>query len=404
MKATSFLVGFLIASCLIWTTQPAFAQFDPSKNQRPNQATPLQPKVKPQDGSEPRVATNTYTPTVPGTNSTTNLAATPSTIESKARTTDAQVESFAPGQTLALVGGYPIFVSDMSVEMSALIKQFLGGAPKHVIDQQRPVLIRKLLPKYVDSKLMYVDVIQNLPKEANLEKIFESASKQFDENVLPIIMEQSGAKSAAEMDALLRAQGSSLRLMRKSWSENELTKFMTREKIETDPEITRKELLDYYQDNRSEFEVVAKAKWEEIMVRFSKFPDKLNAKKAIAEMGNKIVGGANFQAVARKESHGLNAAEGGQYDWTVKGSLVSTELDKAIFDLPLNHLSEIIETKLGFHIIRITERQEAGITPFTEAQPEIRKKLVEQKQEQVFREHLESLRKKIPVEILIEDE
>ena len=314
------------------------------------------------------------------------------------------MESFEPGQTLAIVGGHPVFVSDMAMEVNQILERFMTGAPKHIIDEQRPLLIRKLLPKYVDQKRMYVDVIANLPKEANLESIFSTAGEQFDEHVLPVLMEQAKAQSAAEMDAILRSQGSSLRLMRKSWTENELTKFMTREKVKVDQEVSRQELLDYYRENQSLYEIQAQARWEEIMVRFKSFPDRMSAKKALADMGNRIVNGANFAAVARKDSQNINASEGGKYDWTRKGSLAATELDEAIFNLPLNRLSEIIETRSGYHIIRVLERQDAGFKDFGEAQSDIREKLQEKKNEDAFQEHLKKLRNSIPVEYLIDQE
>ncbi len=319
------------------------------------------------------------------------------TVESE----NGSVESFEPGRTLAIVGGHPIFVSDMSLEVAQILDRFLGNAPESVKREQREQLIERLLPKYIDSKLLYVDVLAGLPAEADLEKIFESAGEQFDENVLPVIKSQSGIESTAELDAHLRSQGSSLRMMRKSWSENELVKYITREKINVRSDVTRDELLQYYNDNKHEFETQARAKWEQVMVRFDRFSTRQEARNELAKLGNKIVNGASFSAIAKNFSHDINAENGGQYDWTNKGSLVSPELDHAIFDIPLNELSDIIESKLGFHIVRVLERREAGFIPFLEAQSEIRAKLVEQKREEAFQAHLAKLHETIPVDILI---
>ena len=66
------------------------------------------------------------------------------------------------------------------------------------------------------------------------------------------------------------------------------------------------------------------------------------------------------------------AKEGGVHDWTAQGALASDELDKQIFSIPLNAMSEIIEDERGFHIIRVLERQQAGLTPLSEVQDEIR--------------------------------
>jgi len=279
----------------------------------------------------------------------------------------------------------------------------MAGAPKSVKESPKPVLIRKLLPKYIDAKLLYVDVINELPAEANLEEIFESAGEQFDEKVLPFFKKKAGVVSAAELDAQLRNQGSSLRLMKKSWTENELVKYMTKQKIETQPELTRAELLAYYDEHKQDYAVEAKARWEQLVVRFDRFDSRTKARDSLAALGNKIYFGASFQATARNHSQGLRASGGGQQDWTAKGSLVSTELENAVFELPIDKLSDIIESKIGYHIIRVQERQEAGYIPFPEAQSDIREKITSQKREEDFQAHLVKLRETIPVDILLDE-
>ncbi len=47
-------------------------------------------------------------------------------------------------------------------------------------------------------------------------------------------------------------------------------------------------------------------------------------------------------------------------------------LTEQIFSLPLNELSDIIEDSSGYHIIRVLERQDAGLTPLSEVQDDIR--------------------------------
>ncbi len=92
-------------------------------------------------------------------------------------------------------------------------------------------------------------------------------------------------------------------------------------------------------------------------------------------MGNQVLRGADFAAVAKKHSQEANATEGGYHDWTNQGSLVSEVLDQAIFSLPVNRLSLKLEDERGFHIVRVIERQEARRIEFVEAQDEIRTKL-----------------------------
>jgi parvulin-like peptidyl-prolyl isomerase len=79
-------------------------------------------------------------------------------------------------------------------------------------------------------------------------------------------------------------------------------------------------------------------------------------------------------------------------------------LDEAIFSLPLDRLSQILEDEDGFHIIRVIERREAGRVPFTEAQVDIKEKLIESKKQDDGKAYLERLRKQTLVWTVFDDE
>jgi hypothetical protein len=150
-------------------------------------------------------------------------------------------------------------------------------------------------------------------------------------------------------------------------------------------EITHEEMLRYYHAHGEEFAVPARAKWEQLSVRFDNHPSKDAAWQKIAGMGNEVLRGAPLAAVAKRHSEAPNAAEGGQHDWITRGSLASVKIDEAVFTLPPNRLSQIIEDERGFHIVRILDREDAHQIDFVEAQADIKEKLKKQKvQEQVM--------------------
>jgi hypothetical protein len=153
---------------------------------------------------------------------------------------------------------------------------------------------------------------------------------------------------------------------------------MIRKHGEDDREVTHDDLLVYYQEHEEEFRLQARARWEHLMVKFSEFESKRAAYKALADMGNSVLRGAPFDSVARLKSQGPRADQGGQYDWTTRGSLASKVLDDAIF---------------SFHIVRVIERQEAGRVPFPEAQAGIRKKIQEARRDAKVKEYLDRLKR-----------
>lgn len=312
--------------------------------------------------------------------------------------------SFEPGQVLALVGGYPVFVGDLLFETNQMIQQFMPQASSALKEQERKKIIPKMLPKYVEAKLLYVGVIQSLPEGADFEQVLAQAEEQFDKSALPEMLKKSGLKSQNELDANLRAMGSSLRQHRKSWAEEQITKYFLGQQLRKSKEITHQEMLDVYRENIKDYENPAKCIWEQIVIRFDRSESREAAEKTIVALGNDIVFGGNFAAVAKASSHGFKAANGGKYDWTTKGSLASQEIDEFIFSAPVGDLSDIIETKIGFHIVRVIERTDASRTPFLEAQTAIKKQIQSAQSAEAYREHLAKIKKQIPVEYFINED
>jgi parvulin-like peptidyl-prolyl isomerase len=311
-------------------------------------------------------------------------------------------EIFEPGKVLAIVGGDPIFMGDMAFEIQQLLDRFMPSAPDAVKDQQRSELAKRLINKYVDSRLLYIDVKKRLPDQVDVKEIRNSLAEQFDTNVVQEMAKKVNVSGAIMLDGYLRSRGSSLRQVREAWITDAIVKYFLPQQHQFDKEVTHDELIEYYREHINEFEIKAKAKWEQVMVRFDRFNNRDEAAKAIQVMGDQIYYGATWEAVAKRASHGINAPQGGQYDWTHRGSLTSSEIDKAIFQLPLNRMSEIIETDQGLHIVRVKQRVEQGFVPFVEAQVKIKEQLKTEKRDAELQKHLAKIRKEIPFEILIE--
>ena len=101
-----------------------------------------------------------------------------------------------------------------------------------------------------------------------------------------------------------------------------------------------------------------------------------------------------FAEIAKAGSHGITASQGGAHDWTTRGALRSQQIDEALFTLDVGQMSDVIETDTGFHIVRVLDRHDAGRTPFTEAQAEIRKILEAKAKKELAGVELDELRDK----------
>jgi hypothetical protein len=225
--------------------------------------------------------------------------------------------------------------------------------------------------------------------------------------VLPrmaILMRDNQCETLNELDGVLRRYGSSLEKQIRLYGENKAGRSTISRHVNTKPEITHQEMLDYYQKNAAEFAVPAKARFELLTVRFDKFPTKNDAWNTLAEMGNAVFFSTPFATVARNHSQEPNAAKGGYYDWTTQGSLASKPIDAAVFTLEPGKLSQIIEDDRGYHILRVIERTDAGQISFLEAQTDIKKALAAQKLDADYKEYVEMLRTSTRVWTIYDEE
>ncbi|NLR75860.1 SurA N-terminal domain-containing protein [Leeia aquatica] len=84
----------------------------------------------------------------------------------------------------------------------------------------------------------------------------------------------------------------------------------------------------------------------------------------------------DFAAVAKVQSQDSSSAEnGGDLGVLNQGELGEAALDKAAFSLPLNGISEVVESRFGYHILQVTEIKPTGLEA---ARPQIELKLKQQ--------------------------
>lgn len=321
---------------------------------------------------------------------------------------------FELGKIIAWVGDLPIQNGDIMPMIEQMVAPALEKmspeerrSQQDQIDEQKRRLLQQLLTNSIETKLLYLDFLRSLPEEKRKEilpTITKRAEEQFYEKQLPDVLKRSELTSAIAWDAELRKYGSSLAAQRQMFVERILGQSMLGQKIDYEPEVTHQEMLDYYRENAEDYEIAARARWEKLTVRFERYSTRAEAWAALAQMGNEVLRGAPLEAVARRNSQDVDASQGGYHDWTTYGSLASDPLNQAIFSLPVGKLSERVEDRRGFHIVRVIEREDAGRVPFLEAQVEIKEAIRKEKIRQQINQYVTKLRDEIPVWTIFDDD
>jgi parvulin-like peptidyl-prolyl isomerase len=297
---------------------------------------------------------------------------------------------------LARVGTEFILAADVIGPVNEILARNADKIPPSRLEEVREQLIRQRLDNLIQTKMIVAEVRAKIPEEG-FKKFSEKLGQQFDEEEVPKVMGKEKVNSPADLDARLRQTGSSLDREKRAYIERQLSMGWIHQQIKSDEEVTMDQMLEFYRAHAKEFDNEATARWEQIVVRFDRGHSKADAYRLLAEAGNRVLRGEKFEDVAMQVSEGPTAKTGGEHDWTTKGSLVSESIDRALFALPIGQLSPILEDERSFQIIRVLERLEAGRTPFTEAQADIKKRIKMERAQGEMEKFISDVKKKVKV-------
>lgn len=162
--------------------------------------------------------------------------------------------------------------------------------------------------------------------------------------------------------------------------------------------ITEEDAKKYYDENPTKFEVKEQVRASHILIT----PDttdseadpnqaKAEAKAKIQGLLEQIKGGADFAELAKANSDCPSAAGGGDLDFFPRGKMVPP-FDKAAFAMEVGKVSDIVETRFGYHIIKVTDRKDPGTTSFEQARDSLIIQLTQRKQAEIANKYIESLK------------
>lgn len=153
------------------------------------------------------------------------------------------------------------------------------------------------------------------------------------------------------------------------------------------------EIETYYARHKDEFTRPEQVKARHILIRVGQEASEEEVRKAREQINAaavRVEQGADFEQVAMDVSQGPSADQGGDLGWFGRDSMVP-EFEKAAFGLQPGELSEPVRTKFGFHLIKVTDRREAGVQPLDEVQEKIRSRLARDKAMQVLEDRLDEV-------------
>ncbi len=177
-------------------------------------------------------------------------------------------------------------------------------------------------------------------------------------------------------------------ILRQSRNRILVTKLIEQE-IEKKLEVTDADIKTYYDAHTDEFIVPYRLRASHILVR-----DRKEAEALVV----RIKAGEIFEELAKKYSMDPTAAKGGDLGYVRKGQVIP-EIEEALFGLKVGDLSEVTQSKFGFHILKATGEAKPQTKELHLVSKEIRDRLTLEKRSQAFNALIERLKKKAGVKL-----
>jgi parvulin-like peptidyl-prolyl isomerase len=145
----------------------------------------------------------------------------------------------------------------------------------------------------------------------------------------------------------------------------------------------------YYQEHAAEFEEPERLAVRQVLVATE------NEAREVKRQVEKDA--KQFDLLARTRSRSPEAAQGGFMGRFARGEL-PTELEAAVFSLPVGQVSDVVQSSHGYHVLRVDERRAAQKRPLEECRDEIRARLRSARQDEATRDFVRELLARAKVE------
>jgi peptidyl-prolyl cis-trans isomerase D len=146
-------------------------------------------------------------------------------------------------------------------------------------------------------------------------------------------------------------------------------------------EVSDQELRDYYRQSKDQFTRPERIKARHILIELPEDAaeeERKAARQRINQARERLDQGEDFAELAKELSQGPSAAQGGDLGWFSRGSMVEA-FEDAAFALQPGDISPPVKTRFGLHLIKVEDRQSAGVQSFAEVKDRIRTVLAEDK-------------------------
>ncbi len=287
-----------------------------------------------------------------------------------------------PGVTVATINGRAITDGEIDREMKMIKQQMASRVSPQQMQAMQPGLKRGAMDNIINRVLLRQAAdrdgieVSKEEKDAKIEEIKKNFPSEEAFNAQIKVSGLSEEEFDSEIEYTIKIEA----LIDK------VTKFLE--------ETTDKEAREFYDSNMDQFVSPAKIRASHVLLKIGpEDTDEVKAEKKakIEKLLPRLQAGEDIAEIASEYSDCPSSSNGGDLGLFGKGQMVKS-FEDAAFALEVNELSGIVETRFGYHIIKVTEKEKASTTPFADVREDVKKYLDEMKKQREVEEYVQALK------------
>jgi peptidyl-prolyl cis-trans isomerase C len=292
-------------------------------------------------------------------------------------------EAKSPPEKAAVVNGVVITQKELAKELDFHLQRFSRQGVQ-LSKEQMDNLKNKVLENLIDREILYQES-QKAGIKVDNNKINEEMSavkKRF-----PNEDEYKKALSAMKI-----SENDIKKQIKEKLAINALIDMKITQKIV----VTDKETKAFYDNHPDLFKQPEQVRASHILIKVEAGADqqkKSQAKQKIKQIQKELKGGQDFAVLAKKYSEDKgSSANGGDLGYFSRGQMVKP-FEDAAFGLKPDEVSGIIETRFGYHLIKVYDKKPGKIMAYDEIKNLLTERLQQEKTQQEAVKYIADLKK-----------
>ena len=309
----------------------------------------------------------------------------PALAEEKA----AEKKTEAEGK-VAVVNDAVITQEAFEQEMAPVLKQMEMQGQKP--DESQVAEIRKkVLNNMINREVLY---------QASREKEFTADDEAVEEKLTAF---KKQFPNEAQFKEALSKMNLSEEVIKKQIREQISIQQLVDEEVVPGVTVSEADAKAYYEANPQFFKQPEQVKARHILIKVAPDADevkKAEARKKLETVQEKLKEGGDFDALAREYSEGPSSTKGGDLGTFGRGQMVKP-FEETAFSLKEGEISDIVETRFGYHLIKVEEKKPESTVSYEGAKGRIEQMLKRQKVGEAVNEYIENLKKDAEIEVYL---